>query len=78
MPNIYEWLNHEKLRYYKIAVQAVNDGIIISHDWGSCITNRGGKKNIFVKTEKDAQMSIGKIMKRRKSRGYKLIAPSIR
>ena len=75
MTNIYEWLNIEKSRYYKIIVQAVNDGIILSHDWGSCNSNRGGKKNIFVQTEEELRSIIGNMMKRRKSRGYVLIAP---
>ena len=77
MPNIYEWLNREKSRYYKIAVQAANDGIILAHDWGSCTTNRGGKKNIFVQSEEELQKFIAKMIKRRKSRGYELIAPLI-
>jgi len=75
MPNIYEWLNREKSRYYKIAVKPDANGIILNHDWGSCNSNRGGKKNIFVQTEEDVQKFIGKMMKRRKSRGYELIAP---
>lgn len=75
MPNIYEWLNREKSRYYKVAVQLEADGIILCHDWGSCHTNRGGKKNLFVQTEEEVQKFISKMMKRRKSRGYELVAP---
>ena len=76
MPNIYEWLNREKSRYYKVAIQETGkDGIILAHDWGSCTSNRGGKKNLFVQTQEDAQKFIVKMMKRRKSRGYELVAP---
>lgn len=77
MPNIYEWLNREKSRYYKIAVKTDANGIILNHDWGSCNSNRGGKKNISVQTEEEVQKFIGKMMKRRKSRGYELVAPLI-
>ncbi|CAK0756083.1 putative Wgr [Gammaproteobacteria bacterium] len=76
MPNIYEWLNQEKLRYYKIAVtEEGTNGIVLAHDWGSCISNRGGKKNLLVQTQEEAQKFIAKMMKRRKSRGYELVAP---
>lgn len=76
MPNIYEWLNREKSRYYKVAIEETKqDGIILYHDWGSCTSNRGGKKNLFVQTQEDAQKFIAKMMKRRKSRGYELVAP---
>lgn len=75
MPNIYEWLNREKSRYYKIVVKPDVNGIILNHDWGSSNSNRGSKKNIFVQTEEDVQKFIGKMMKRRKSRGYDLITP---
>lgn len=75
MPNIYEWLNHEKARYYKIAIQLAEDGIVLSHDWGSCNTRRGGHKNLLVQSEDEVQRFISKMMKRRKSRGYELVAP---
>ena len=78
MSNIYKWLNHEKSRYYTIAVE--NDGtnnIVLNHAWGGCNSNRGGRKNIFVQTEEEVQKFIGKMMKRRKSRGYELIAPML-
>jgi hypothetical protein len=53
MATVYEWLNKEKSRYYTITVQ--KDGssnIILNHRWGGCNSNRGGKKNILVPTEK--------------------------
>lgn len=75
MINIYEWLNHEKSRYYRIIVQKVDiNGIIINHVWGGCASNRGGKKDLFVSTEEEANKIIYKMMKRRKSRGYELIS----
>jgi predicted DNA-binding WGR domain protein len=76
MPNIYEWLNKEKSRYYTITVQ--KDGtsdIVLNFRWGGCNSNRGGKKNIFVQTEEEVKRYISNMMKRRKSRGYELIAP---
>lgn len=78
MSNIYKWLNKEKSRYYTIAVQMQHPNeIVLSHSWGGCNSNRGGKKNLFVHTEEEAQNFIAKMMKRRKSRGYELIAPLI-
>ncbi len=71
----YEWLHHEKARYYKIAIQLAENGIILNHDWGSCKSNRGGNKNLLVQTEEDVHLFINKMMKRRKSRGYELVAP---
>lgn len=70
----YEWLNREKARYYKITVeQHGNNGISLNHDWGSCISNRGGKKNLQVQTKEEAEKLINKMMRRRKSRGYEFI-----
>lgn len=78
MPNIYKWLNHEKSRYYTIAVQkTLFNEILLKYSWGGCNSNRGGKKNLLVETEQDAQKFINQMMKRRKSRGYELIAPLI-
>lgn len=73
MHDIYEWLNREKSRYYKIAVQYMENNIILNHDWGSCVSNRGGTKSLLVQTEEELQKLISKMMKRRKSRGYDLI-----
>lgn len=74
MSNIYEWLNIEKNRFYRIVIEkdGAND-IILNHKWGSCNSNRGGKKNISVQTEAEMQDFIKKMLKRRKVRGYELI-----
>lgn len=73
---MYQWLNKAKDRFYKIEVKKNNgEGLILDYHWGSCITKRGGKKNIFVCSEEEAQKTIVNMMKRRKSRGYELIAP---
>ena len=77
MPNKYEWLNREKSRYYTIAVKEETNGIVLSHDWGSCISNRGGTKDLYVQTKEEAQNFMNKMIKRRKSRGYDLIAPKL-
>jgi len=74
MSNIYKWLNREKSRYYTITVQKNGiTNIVLNFSWGGCNSNRGGKKNIFVKTEEEVQCFINQMMKRRKSRGYELI-----
>ena len=76
MMTIYEWLNREKSRYYTIVVKKdVDNEIVLSHRWGGCNSNRGGRKNIFVQTEEEVQKFINKMIKRRKRRGYELIAP---
>ncbi len=73
---IYQWLNRAKERFYKIEVKKNgHDGLVLDYHWGSCISNRGGKKNIFMCSEQEAQKTIEQMMKRRKSRGYELIAP---
>jgi DNA polymerase-3 subunit epsilon len=76
MKKVYQWVNREKARYYTITMQkdGTND-IVLNYDWGSCNTNRGGKKDIYVSTEEEAEIYIRKMIKRRKSRGYDLIAP---
>jgi predicted DNA-binding WGR domain protein len=74
MSNIYQWINREKARFYTIAILKTNDNsFLLNHMWGSCRSNRGGKKNLFVQTEEEATQLINKMMKRRKSRGYELI-----
>jgi len=74
---IYEWLNLEKARFYKLKVQAdEQNGIILSYLWGGCNSNRGGKKSLCVPTHEEARKLIDKMKKRRKSRGYSLIHPS--
>jgi predicted DNA-binding WGR domain protein len=73
---IYQWLNRAKKRFYKIEVKR-NDSneLILNYHWGSCVSSRGGKKNIVLCSEEEAQKTINQMMKRRKSRGYELIAP---
>jgi hypothetical protein len=76
MSTLYKWLNHEKSRFYTIVVKKdVTNDIILSHTWGGCHSNRGGKKNLLVQTDDEVQAIIDKMMKRRKYRGYDLIAP---
>ena len=74
---IYQWLNREKARFYKIAVQKDGTNIVLDYRWGSCSTNRGGKKSILFCSEDEAKKTIERMKKRRKSRGYELIAPLI-
>lgn len=70
----YQWLNSAKERFYRIEVQKNdNQGMVLNYKWGSCNTNRGGKKNVFVSGEEEAHKTIQKMMKRRKSRGYELV-----
>ncbi len=78
MHNIYEWLNKEKSRFYKITIEKNgNNDIVLNHKWGGCYSNRGGRKNIYVQTDDEAKIFISRMMKRRKSRGYELIAPNM-
>lgn len=73
----YQWLNREKKRYYKITVDSFGEmGNIIYYAWGGSDSNRGGKKHVFVPTEDGVARIISSLMKRRKSRGYELIAPN--
>ena len=75
IPNFYKWLNKEKSRYYTIAIQKTPaDEIVLNYTWGGCNSNRGGKKNILVRTEEEVGRYIN-LMKRRRSRGYELITP---
>lgn len=72
---IYQWLNRSKDRFYKITVQSGDNGLVLDYHWGSCVSSRGGKKTIRVCSEAEAQTKINAMMKRRKIRGYELIAP---
>jgi len=75
--SIYEWVNKEKARFYKIIIKKEgNNRIVLDYQWGSCNTKRGGKKKLMVQSEEEASRYIAKMIKRRKSRGYMLIAPS--
>ena len=77
MFKIYEWLNEDKARYYRIVLIKNGEQTKLTYKWGSCISNRGGIKSILVDSDKEAQLHIEKMIKRRKSRGYNLIAPKI-
>lgn len=72
----YKWLNRSKERFYQIIVQnSGNQGVVLDYHWGSCNTKRGGKKSVFLCSKEEAQKTIDKLIKRRKSRGYELIRP---
>lgn len=78
MVNLYKWINREKSRYYTITVESNGfNHIVLNYRWGGCNSNRGGKKNVLVKTQEEAQRFINAMMKRRKSRGYDLVAPLV-
>jgi predicted DNA-binding WGR domain protein len=76
MSNMYHWINKEKARFYSITVQNNENNVVLNYRWGSCNSNRGGKKIIPAQSHDEAQAYINKMMKRRKSRGYVLIAPN--
>jgi hypothetical protein len=48
---IYQWLNRAKDRFYKIAVQKDGTNVVLDYHWGSCNSNRGGKKSILLCSE---------------------------
>lgn len=73
MPNIYEWLNKEKARYYKITIERNTVEYKLNYVWGGCNSNRGGKKSLIATTEEEVHHFINNMIKRRKSRGYELI-----
>ena len=72
----YHWLNRAKERFYQITVKQNGiSSISLDYRWGSCNTRRGGYKSMSVCSEEEAKKAIEDMMKRRKSRGYELIAP---
>ena len=72
----YQWLNRAKDRFYQITVKQNGlTNIILDYHWGSCNSNRGGAKSISLCSEEEAKKTIEQMMKRRKSRGYELVAP---
>ena len=72
----YQWLNKAKDRFYQITVKQNGfTNIVLHYHWGSCNSNRGGNKSIFLCSEEEAKKTIEQMMKRRKRRGYELIAP---
>jgi len=74
---IYQWLNRAKDRFYEIAVKQDDNRIRLDYNWGSCNSNRGGTKSLFLCSEEEAKKTIEQMMKRRKSRGYELVAPLV-
>ena len=75
--NTFSWLNTEKNRFYNLTIENYGKNTIaLTYVWGSYNTNRGGKKNILVKSEDEVTNIICKLMKRRSQRGYKLIMSS--
>lgn len=73
---VYQWLNKAKERFYKIEVKDNGClGLVLHYHWGSCVSNRGGEKSVFLCNEEEAKKTINEMMKRRKSRGYELVAP---
>jgi len=75
MNPIYEWLNKEKERFYKIKIEQSKNNINLKYSWGSTKSNRGGKKQITVNNEQEVNKTINQMIIRRKRRGYQLIAP---
>jgi predicted DNA-binding WGR domain protein len=74
----YQWLNRAKDRFYQITVKQNGlTNIVLDYHWGSCNSNRGGVKSISLCSKEEAKKTIEQMMKRRKSRGYELVAPII-
>ncbi len=71
----YQWINETKSRFYTITIEKEPNKIALNYQWGSCNSNRGGKKRLVVNTLEEANKYIANMLKRRKSRGYCLIAP---
>lgn len=75
--SIYEWVNPEKARFYQIIIKKEDaNHIVLHYKWGSCNSNRGGRKKLFVQSYEEAGKYIDKMIKRRKSRGYLLVTPN--
>lgn len=70
----YQWINRAKDRFYQITVITNAQNITLDYQWGSCNSNRGGKKSLLLCSEIEAKKTIEQLMKRRKSRGYELIS----
>lgn len=71
---VYKWINQSKNRFYKITIQKEFNKIFLHYIWGSCTSSRGGSKSMSVCSEEEAKKTIELMMKRRKSRGYELVA----
>lgn len=77
MSSVYKWFNNEKSRYYQIIINKRSDKIELDYKWGGINNNRRRTKKIIVQTEYEVEKIILIMLKRRKSRGYKLIVPII-
>jgi hypothetical protein len=73
---IYQWLNIQKKRFYKITINSNNNNFLLNYYWGSYVSNRGGRKDILLDSEDEVNKTISDMMKRRKSRGYELTIPA--
>lgn len=72
----YQWLNKAKDRFYQITVKQNGlSNYTLDYHWGSCSSNRGGRKVVSLCSEEEAKKTIDGMMRRRKSRGYELITP---
>lgn len=72
---VYQWLNIQKKRFYKITINPNKDNFLLDYHWGSYITKRGGRKGVMLKSEEEVNNTISDMMKRRKIRGYELTCP---
>lgn len=71
-PNSFRWKKETK--YYKLIFQKdLFDGTNIVCVWGREGTDRGGYKIILCKDDEDIKVTIDKIKKRRKYRGYEQV-----
>lgn len=78
MSKIYEWLNKEKSRFYKVSIEKDDQkGFALKHSWGGCYSNRVGSKYVAMQTEEDTKRYLAYMVKRRKSRGYELLTPTV-
>lgn len=75
---IYQWLNRAKDRFYQITVKQNGlNNYTLDYHWGSRSSNRGGRKVVSLCSQEEAKKTIDEMMKRRKSRGYELVAPLV-
>ncbi len=73
----YHWINKPKARFYRITMKGNGSNILLNYQWGSIMSNRGGKKSLLLCSEQEAKSTIEQMIKRRKSRGYELLFPTI-
>lgn len=74
MLKMYQWINEEKNRFYKLTVNKNRKNeFILNYVWGSCTSNRGGRKSMVISSQQEVCTVLNKMIKRRKNRGYELI-----